>query len=344
MQAIGFTQPGPITAENALIALDVPEPQPRERDLIVEVRAVSVNPVDTKVRARATARSPERSLVPQILGYDAAGVVRAVGPDVQHYKPGDEVFYAGDITRPGTNAELHAVDERIVGRKPESLDFACAAGIPLTAITAWELLFDSLALHENANSHEGDSILVIGGAGGVGSILIQLARQLTGLRVIATASRPETVEWVRKMGADDVINHRESLVEQIATLNLDRAPKYVAALTATEQHLPAIIELIQPRGRIAIIDDPADLDINAGKLKSLSFHWEFMFARSMHQTADMGKQRELLNRVSAMLDAGDLVSTVTANLGPMSVETLIEAHKRQESGRVIGKNVLSGLA
>ncbi|HAP58068.1 MAG TPA: zinc-binding alcohol dehydrogenase family protein, partial [Cytophagales bacterium] len=333
MKAIGYTQAGPINAAEALVALDIPSPEVGSHDLLVEVKGVSVNPVDVKLRAN---RPPENG--PGVLGYDAAGIVKAVGSAVTRFAVGDAVFYAGDITRPGTNAQLHLVDERIVGKKPQSLNFAEAAGMPLTSITAWELLFDSLAIPEGGGAD--DTLLIIGGAGGVGSILIQLAKQLTKLTVVATASRPETMAWVQKMGADHVINHRESLVDQLKELGL--APKYVASLTATDQHFPAILELIQPRGHVALIDDPTTLDINPGKPKALSFHWEFMFTRSMFDTPDMDQQHRLLNRVSEMLDAGTLQSTVTQNFGTLSVDTLAKAHAAQESGRAIGKNVLEG--
>jgi zinc-binding alcohol dehydrogenase family protein len=303
---------------------------------LVEVKGISVNPVDVKVRDSA-AMGPEAGQS-KIIGYDAAGIVTAIGSEVSLFKVGDEVFYAGDITRPGTNAEFHAVDERIVGKKPRILDFPEAAGLPLTSITAWELLFESLNIREGDGA--GESLLIIGGAGGVGSILIQLAKKLTGLTVIASASRPDTVAWVKKMGADHVINHRESLVDQMQTLGM--TPKYVASLNGTEGHLPAIIELIQPRGSIALIDDPETLDANSLKPKSLKLSWEFMFARSMFQTDDLIKQHELLNRVSSLLDNGTIISTVTQNLGSLNTTNLIQAHKEQESGRVIGKNVLGG--
>lgn len=313
------------------IETDTPELGPR--DLLVEVHSISVNPVDTKVRERSETGQDNK-----ILGYDAAGLVKQVGKDVSLFAVGDAVFYAGDLTRQGTNAELHAVDERIVGKKPTSLSFADAAALPLTAITAWEMLFDSFALAEN--SGKGESLLITGGAGGVGSILIQLAKQLTQLTVIATASRPETQEWVTKMGADHVINHRDSLTDQIHALNLE--PKYVASLTASDQHFEAIIELIKPRGHIAMIDDPGPLDIGKMKIKALTFSWEFMFTRSMFQTADMIKQHELLKRVSELVDKNKLVSTATENLGKINSESIKNAHNLQESGRVIGKNVLSG--
>ena len=335
MKAIGYYQTGSINMPNALIQFEADKPSLEAHDLWVEIRGISMNPVDTKVRTRM---APENGT--KVIGYDAAGVVREIGSQVSKFKVGDEVFYSGDLTRPGTNSEFHAVDERLVGKKPKSLGFAEAAGFPLTSITAWELLFDSLALKEGGGV--GESLLILGGAGGVGSILIQLAKQLTGLTVIATASRPETIDWVKKMGADHVINHRESLVDQIKALGLE--PRYVAALNGTSEHFPAIVELIKPRGHMALIDDPEEIDIRLGKTKALSFSWEFMFTRSMFQTEDMEKQHELLNRVSELIDDGTLISTVTNNLGNMSVETLKEAHIQQESGRVIGKNVLNGFS
>ncbi|MGQ1948668.1 zinc-binding alcohol dehydrogenase family protein [Geofilum sp. OHC36d9] len=333
MKAIGYNHAGLITAPDALVEFETGMPEVKPRDLLVEVMGISVNPVDVKVRA---GMEPEKG--PKIIGYDAAGLVREVGTDVKNFKVGDAVFYAGEFTRSGSNAEFQVVDERIVGKKPKSLKYAEAAGFPLTSITAWEILFDSLALKEGAGL--GESLLIVGGAGGVGSILIQLAKKLTRLTVVATASRPETIEWVKKMGADHVINHRESLVDQVKALGL--TPRYVVSLNGTEQHFPAIVSLIKPRGHIALIDDPQTLDIAAIKLKALSFSWEFMFARSMFQTDDMEKQHDLLNRVSEMIDQGTLISTVTNNLGVLSIESLKKAHTLQESGRVIGKNVLNG--
>ncbi|MEM1370397.1 MAG: zinc-binding alcohol dehydrogenase family protein [Cyanobacteria bacterium P01_H01_bin.15] len=333
MKAIGYTQAGPISAKNALIEFETEIPQPRAHDLLVEIRGVSVNPVDVKLRAAA---QPEGG--PRILGFDAAGIVKAVGSAATRFRAGDEVFYAGDITRPGTNAQFQLVDERIVGRKPSSLDFAAAAGMPLTSITAWELLFDSLGVKEGGGKDK--ALLVIGGAGGVGSILIQLAKKLTNLTVIATASREDTRAWVEKMGADHIINHRNPLDQEIKTLGI--APRYVAALTHTDRHYSAIANLIKPRGRIALIDDPETLDIVPLKAKALTVSWEFMFTRSMFQTPDMDAQHQLLNRVAELLDNGTLISTVNNHGGALSVETLRAAHEFQESGTAIGKTVLKG--
>ncbi|SIO10759.1 zinc-binding alcohol dehydrogenase family protein [Vannielia litorea] len=335
MKAIGYTQNGPIEGAGALSLVDADRPTLRPRDLLVEVKGISVNPVDVKLRA---ARAPASDL--GILGFDAAGTVVEIGPEVTGYAVGDEVFYAGDVTRDGTNAAFHAVDERIVGKKPATLDFVESAGLPLTSITAWEMLFDSFRLTEGGGG--GQALLVIGGAGGVGSILIQLAKILTNLTVIATASRPETADWVRKMGADHVIDHREDLAAQVSALGL--VPTHVAALTATAQHWPAMIELIAPRGHIALIDDPESLDISAAKPKALTLSWEFMFTRSMYGTPDITAQRDLLDRVAEMIDAGTLQSTVTERADVLTVDRLTEAHKRQESGRVIGKQVLPGLS
>lgn len=334
MKAIGYPEAGPISAENALIEFEADAPQPGPNDLLVEVRGISVNPVDVKVRA---GMPPEDG--PRILGFDAAGVVKAVGANTTRFRPGDEVFYAGDITRPGTNAELHLVDERIVGRKPSSLGFTEAAGMPLTAITAWEILFDSFGLKEGGGA--GEALLVVGGAGGVGSILTQLAKKLVGLTVVATASREDTRAWVTKMGADHVINHRNPLDEEIKALGI--APRYVASLTHTGQYFEAIIKLVKPRGHIALIDDPKALDVARIKPKALSLSWEFMFARSMFQTADMDAQHKLLNRVADLLDDGTLISTVNHYGGALTVENLRAAHELQESGKAIGKTVLEGL-
>lgn len=336
MKAIGYSEQGPVSVAGSAVEFETSDPQPGPRDLLVEVRGISVNPVDFKVRANRP--PPEGD--PKILGWDAAGVVREVGSDVTTFQPGDEVFYAGEFTRDGSNAQLQTVDERLVGKKPSTLSFAEAAGLPLTSITAWEMLFDSFGIREGEGA--GEALLVIGGAGGVGSIMIQLAKKLTGLTVVATASRPDTVEWVKKMGADHVVNHRNPLNEEMAAIGI--APKYVAALTGTEGHWDAIIEMIKPRGHIGMIDDPASINWQALKMKALSFSWEFMFARSLHKADDMDAQAALLNRVSAMVDAGDVFSTVSQNMGALTVENLRAALTHQNGGAAIGKTVLEGMS
>lgn len=335
MRAIGYSEKGPISAESAVVSFETQDPQPGPRDLLVEILGVSVNPVDVKVRANRP--PPENE--PRILGFDAAGIVREVGSDATLFKPGDEVFYAGDFTRSGSNAELQVVDERLVGKKPTNLSFADAAAMPLTSITAWEILFDCFGIIEGEGA--GDALLVVGGAGGVGSVLIQLARQLTQLTVIGTASRPDTIAWVKKMGADYVIDHRQPLNEEMKALDIN--PRYVAALNQTERHFPAIVDLIKPRGHIAMIDDPQTLDIASIKLKALSFSWEFMFARSMFQTDDMDAQHKLLNRVSRLLDEGKLISTANKNCGPLDAANLRAALEHQAGGAAIGKTVLGGI-
>ncbi|WP_422050799.1 zinc-binding alcohol dehydrogenase family protein [Shimia sp.] len=331
MKAVGFKESLPVEVANALEDIELGTPIPRDQDLFVEVQAVSVNPVDTKIRMRG---GPETGH--KVLGFDAAGVVKGLGAGVSKYKLGDEVFYAGDAARQGTNAQFHVVDERIVGRKPSKLSMADAAALPLTSITAWEILFDSFKLQEGAG--QGDTLLVIGGAGGVGSILIQIAKAATKLRVVATASRPETIEWCKKMGADHVIDHRDDLTEQLDALGI--APRYVASLTATEQHFDAIVDVIEPRGEICVIDDPVDLNIMKIKQKSLSFHVEFMFARPIFQMDDIDSQRAMLNRIADLVDAGEIITTATRHLGSINAANLIEAHRLQESGSVYGKTVL----
>lgn len=333
MKAIGYHRPSPIDAPEALVDLDLPKSAPSGRDLLVAVKAVSVNPVDTKVRASREAADGQ----PVVLGWDAAGVIEAVGPDVTLFKVGDPVYYAGAIDRPGSNAEFHLVDERIVGRKPASLSFAEAAALPLTAITAWELLFDRLRATRDTQG----SLLVVGAAGGVGSILVQLARKLTGLTVIGTASRSETQAWVSDLGAHQVVDHGGDLVAQIKALG---APPVglIASLTNTNEHFPALAEILAPQGRIGVIDDPPALDVNPLKRKAASLHWEFMFARSLFQTADMIEQRNLLNTVADMVDRGDLRTTVSKVMAPINAANLKRAHAAIESGRTRGKIVLEG--
>ncbi|MGD9477203.1 zinc-binding alcohol dehydrogenase family protein [Shinella sp. G-2] len=336
MRAIAYQTPQAITAETALVDIDLPTPEPKGRDLLVEIRAVSVNPVDTKLRANAAPADGGW----RVLGFDAAGIVKAVGPDVTLFKEGDAVFYAGAIDRPGTNAEFHLVDERIVGRKPATLDFAAAAALPLTAITAWEMLFDRLKVRESVPG-AANAILIIGGAGGVGSIAVQLARRLTDLTVIATASRPETADWVKSLGAHHVVDHGKPLAAEVAALGIG-APAFVFSTTNTTDHLAAIVETIAPQGRFGLIDDPKTLDVMPFKRKAVSTHWELMFTRSLFQTPDMIEQHRLLNEVARFVDAGDIRTTLAETVGTINAANLKTAHAMVESGRTRGKLVLSG--
>lgn len=334
MKAVAYRKSLPVSAPESLVDLTLPDPQPAGRDLLVEVHAVSVNPVDTKIR-RGVAPAGEA----KVLGWDAVGVVRAVGGQASLFKPGDRVMYAGSLLRPGTNSELHLVDERIVGRAPASLDDAAAAALPLTSITAWELLFDRLQVRPEKDAT--GVLLVIGGAGGVGSILVQLARQLTGLTVVATASRPETREWAMQLGAHHVIDHTQPLAAQLRALGIAQAG-LVASLTHTDEHLPDIVEALAPQGKLALIDDPESLDVLPLKRKSISLHWELMFTRSMFETTDMIEQHHLLNRISELIDAGVLRSTLAEHFGTINAANLKRAHALLESGKARGKIVLSG--
>ncbi|MEZ0169031.1 zinc-binding alcohol dehydrogenase family protein [Microvirga sp. TS319] len=337
MRAVGYQQSLPIDSEASLMDIELPRPEPGARDLLVEVRAISVNPVDTKVRRRAV---PEPGTY-KVLGYDAAGIVRAVGSEASLFKPGDEVFYAGAITRSGTNAEFHAVDERLVGRKPARLSFEEAAALPLTTLTAWETLFDRLDIRRPVKG-AAHAILIVGGAGGVGSIAIQLARRLTDVTVIATASRPETQEWCRTLGAHHVIDHTKPLAEQVKALGIG-APAFVFSITHTEAHFPEIAEMIAPQGRFALIDDPQNpIDIRLLKGKSVSIHWESMFTRSTFQTADMERQHEILNEAAHLVDDGTIRTTLADVMGPIDAAHLRKAHAFIESNRARGKIVLAG--
>jgi zinc-binding alcohol dehydrogenase family protein len=336
MKAVAYRKNLPITDSDALLDVDMPVADPGPRDLRVAVRAISINPVDTKVRAGSAPPAGEA----KILGWDAAGVVEAVGRDVTMFKPGDEVFYAGSIARPGSYAELQLVDERIVGRRPASVSFAEAAALPLTSITAWELLFDRLGVAPGKAPDAG-VLLIVGASGGVGSILTQLASRLTGLTVIGTASRPETRDWCLKMGAHHVIDHRENFASQLKALghpNVD----YVASLTATSSHFESIVEIIKPQGKLALIDDPKVFDINPLKRKSVSVHWEFMFTRSLFETEDMIAQHRLLNEVAALVDAGVIRSTLAHPMGKIDAAHVKQAHALIESGKSHGKIVLEG--
>jgi zinc-binding alcohol dehydrogenase family protein len=336
MKAVGYRQSLPIEDKDALIDFETAKPEPRGRDIRVAVKAISVNPVDYKVRKRAAPPQGEA----KILGYDAAGVVEAVGPDVSLFKPGDEVFYAGSILRQGTNSEFHLVDERIVGNKPKTLSFAQATALPLTSITAWELLFDRLGAVPG-KSADPRTLLITGAAGGVGSILMQLARRLTGLTVLATATRPESRTWCLDLGAHAVVDHARPMKEQVEQLKLPPVA-LVASLTYTDQHYKGIVEFMAPQGRFGLIDDPPEFSASAFKGKAISIHWESMFTRSSFQTADMIGQHHLLNDVSDLIDKGVLRTTLDQSFGTINAANLKRAHALLESGKSRGKIVLEG--
>ena len=335
MKAIGYYQPLPIDNPESLQDIELPTPVPGARDLLVRVKAVSVNPVDTKVRKNA---APEAGQA-KVLGWDAVGTVEAVGAQVKNFKVGDRVYYSGSIIRPGTNAELHAVDERIVALAPKSLDDSQAAALPLTTITAYELLFDRLRVPKGGG--EGQTLLVTGGAGGVGSILIQLARQLTKLRVIATASRAETRAWCLELGAHAVIDHSRPLAAELKAAGIGEVDM-VASLTQTDQHYAQIIESLKPQGQLAVIDDMKVLDAMPLKTKCISLHWEMMFARSRFETPDIAEQGALLAEVAALVDAGRIRTTANASFGTINAANLRRAHALIESGKAQGKVVLAG--
>ena len=335
MKAVGYKVPGPIAEDASLVDIDLPRPVAEGGDILVEVKAVSVNPVDYKVRNS----TPPADGDWKVLGWDAAGIVREVGPDVTQFELGDEVYYAGSITRPGTNAEFHLVDARIVGRKPASLDWAEAAALPLTTLTAWEAMFDRLDVTKPVPGAA--AILIIGGAGGVGSIAIQIARQRTDLIVISTASRPETQEWVKGLGAHHVIDHSRPLAPQIAELNIG-APAFVFSTTHTEQHASDIAELIAPQGRFGFIDDPKALDVMLFKRKAVSIHHELMFTRSLYGTPDMDEQGKILNSLAVLVDDGKIRTTLTEKLSPINAANLKTVHALIESGAARGKIVLEG--
>ncbi|MBD8571943.1 MULTISPECIES: zinc-binding alcohol dehydrogenase family protein [Pseudomonas syringae group] len=336
MKAVAYYQSLPVSNPDSLQNIELPEPVAGARDLLVEVKAISVNPVDTKIRQNV---SPENGDA-KVLGWDVAGVVKAVGSDVTLFQPGDKVYYAGSLIRPGANSELHVVDERIVGHMPKSLSFAHAAALPLTAITAWELLFERLQIVQG-KGESGQSLLIVGAAGGVGSILTQLARQLTALKVIGTASRAETESWVRELGAHEVLDHSKPLSEELKRVGI-QAVTHVASLTQTEQHLDQLVEALKPQGKLGLIDDPKALDVSKLKRKSLSLHWEFMYTRSMFETDDIIEQHNLLNRVAELVDAGTLKTTFGEHFGTINAENLRRAHELLESGKAKGKIVLEG--
>ena len=340
MKAIGYSQSLAIGEPLSLIDIELPQPTASGFDLLVRVKSIAVNPVDCKIRQNVEPENGEH----KVLGWDAVGEVVAIGASVSNFKPGDMVFYAGDLNRQGSNAEYQIVDERIVGKKPKSLSASEAAALPLTAITAWELLFERLGIasqQPDSSERSNDVILIVGAAGGVGSVLVQLASTLTGATVIGTASRTSSTEWVKKLGADHVIDHTKSLPEQIEQLNIGQVT-HVASLTHTDSYLESYVELLAPMGKIALIDDPKAIDISKLKQKSLSLHWEFMFTRSMFETKDMNKQHQLLNKISELVDQGYIQTTIGQNLGAINAENLKRAHGFIESGKSIGKVVLEG--
>ena len=338
MKAVAYRRSLPIEDAESLQDVELPGPVAQGRDLLVKVEAVSVNPVDTKIRKRVDPQGADK-----VLGWDAAGTVVAVGADVTLFKPGDTVFYAGAIDRSGSNAALQLVDERIVGRRPSTLDFAQAAAMPLTTLTAWELLFDRLGVPRGSTARSG-VVLIVGGAGGGGSMAIQLARRLTNFTVVATASRDDSRAWATDMGAHHVVDHRADLVAAVKAV-APQGVDYVLSLTHTEQHFPALVELLKPQGKLGLIDDPATpLDIGLMKSKSISLHWEFMYTRSLHHTEDMQAQHRILNVVSDLVDAGVLRTTLRENIGAINAGNLRRAHAQLESASTIGKLVLSGFA
>lgn len=334
MKAVGYQNNLPIADKNSLQDIELPQPKASGRDLLVEVKAISVNPVDYKIRQ---SRAPEKEDW-AVIGWDATGIVKAVGAAVTSFKVGDEVWYAGDLTRPGSNAEFQLVDERIVGHKPSSLSFGAAAALPLTTLTAWELLFDRMDVAKEAPNK---SILVIGAAGGVGSILVQLVKQLTQLNIIGTASRTATTNWLKDLGVDAVINHRNKLSEELEKQHLSQ-PDYVISLNGTEQHFEEIVKLIKPQGKFGFIDDPSSLNVMPFKVKAVSTHIELMYTRSMFQTEDMIEQQNILNRVAQLIDEGIIKTTVGEHFGGINAANLRKAHALLETGKAKGKIILEG--
>ena len=340
MKAIAYKEAQSIDHANALLDIELPMPKAIGRDLLVKVKAISVNPVDTKIRSAVNPSSEEY----KVIGWDAVGEVVDVGDEVKLFEIGDRVWYAGDLTRSGCNAEYQLVNERIVGHAPNSASDAEAAALPLTTITAWELLFDRLEIQLATDASKQGSLrlLIVGASGGVGSVLTQLAASLTNVMVIGTASRPETQQWVKECGANHVIDHRKPLSAELKRIGIDEVT-HVISLTHTDQHFAEIVKSIAPQGKIALIDDPSTpLDIMQLKRKSISLHWEFMFTRSMFETDDMVKQHKLLNKVAELIDAGTLKTTLKSTHGRINAKNLIKAHKDIESGKTIGKIVLEG--
>lgn len=338
MKAVGYQQSLAISEPASLLDIELATPVAAGHDILVRVAAVSVNPVDTKIRKRVTPAAGEY----KVLGWDAAGEVVAVGEQVSRFAPGDRVYYAGALQRQGSNAEYQLVDERIVGKMPANLSFEQAAALPLTALTAWELLFDRLELATPSLKHPKPVLLVTGAAGGVGSILVQLARQLTTVTIVATASRPESQQWVQELGAHYVVNHNQPLIPQLQQLGI-QAVSHVASLTQTDQHYAELVQLLAPQGKLALIDDPVGgLDIMPLKQKSISLHWEFMFTRSLFSTPDLLTQHQILTDLSRLIEQGQIHTTLKQSFGKINAENLKQAHALLESGKAIGKIVLAG--
>lgn len=335
MKAIGFNHSYPITHAESLIEFDLPSPDYGDEDVLVDVQAISVNPVDYKVRASSLPDGgPTR-----ILGWDGVGIIKAMGKNVTHFKVGDKIFYAGAINRPGSYAQLQAVDARIAALVPTTISDEDAVALPLTSLTAWEALFDRLHITQPVPG-SANAIVIIGGAGGVSSIAIQLVKKLTNLKVIATASRPESINWVKRMGADYVIDHRKPLTPQIEALGLGQ-PGFVFSTANTDAYLPDIVKFIAPQGHIALIDDPKTLDIVPLKIKCLSIHWEMMFTRTLFSAADIAQQQAILSQIASLIDQKMIVSTRTETIGKITVDNLKTAHSMLESGKTIGKLVLA---
>lgn len=341
IKAIGYKDNFAIDNEQALQDITLDKPTATGHDILVEVKAISVNPVDYKIRQSRPAPDGEYA----VIGWDAAGIVTAVDDEVSLFSVGDKVYYAGDLTRSGSNAEYQLVDERIVGHMPSSLSFAEAAALPLTTITAWEMLFERLQIpvsdSSSGESANDVSVLVIGAAGGVGSILTQLLKTRTSATIIGTASRDESVQWLKDLGADHVINHRNPLFDELQQTGINEVD-YVISLNNTDEHYEEIIKCLKPQGKLGLIDDPKSLDANALKTKCLSLHWEFMFTRSMFHTPDMLEQHRLLNDVAKLIDAGDIKTTVAHNLGTITAEHVRHAHQMLENQQAHGKIVLGG--
>ncbi|MEU9350786.1 zinc-binding alcohol dehydrogenase family protein [Streptomyces griseoloalbus] len=335
MPAVAYRKSLPVEDAESLLDVELPVPAPGPRDILVQVEAVAVNPVDYKVR-----QNNDPGGEPRVLGWDAAGTVVAVGDEAELFQVGDEVYYAGAIDRPGSNSRFHAVDERIAARKPATLSFTEAAALPLTSLTAWEGLFERLGLHDGALDKTG-TLLVTAAAGGVGAMVAQLARALTSLTVIGTASRPETVEFAHRMGVTHTVDHHQPLPRQLTGIVPDGID-YIFSTNGTDRNLAAYADILKPFGRLVAIDDFGPVEIGLLKSKSISFHWELMFTRSLHHTPDMAKQHHILTQVARLVDAGILTTTATTDLGLVNAAHLREAHRILESGTAIGKITLTG--